>query len=357
MNNAGTNSTKLNFCTLFNSNYLSRGLVLFESLQRNCPDFHLYVFAFDDVCYNYLLSVKPENMTVVSLKEFEDAELLKVKPTRSAAEYCWTCTASTIYYSINTFKLENCTYVDADMCFYEDPAILLEEMGSRSVLITAHNYTPEYDQSAISGRYCVQFVTIKNDPDGMSVLKWWRDACIEWCYARAEDGKYGDQKYLDEFATRFNGVHELKHRGGGMAPWNVQQYTFKRNGEKITAVENTTGNTFPVVFFHFHGLKFFKDDKVVLVGQYYALTEQVKDVFYKPYIRELNKAKRKVQEKDRSFDANGGTAMAPIIPAGFKNLLKFYLYDLKSSVKNIFGANLRKRIANNYYYDNKDFNS
>src|SRR4051812_18081280 len=92
----GSREMKLNFCTLFNSSYLSRGVVMYESLQKYCSDFHLYVFAFDEVSCNYLRSKNFPSMTVISLREFEDAELLRVKPTRSAGEYCWTCTSSTI---------------------------------------------------------------------------------------------------------------------------------------------------------------------------------------------------------------------------------------------------------------------
>lgn len=169
---------------------------------------------------------------MVSLHQFEDSELLRVKPTRTAAEYCWTSTASTILYSINTFGLQNCTYIDADMCFYSDPAALIDEMGENSVLITDHRYTAQYDQSVTSGKYCVQFVTFKNTKEGLAVLNWWRNACIEWCYNRVEEGKFGDQKYLDCWTTQFNGVHELKHLGGGVAPWNVQQYTFENKATK-----------------------------------------------------------------------------------------------------------------------------
>jgi hypothetical protein len=127
---------KMNFVTLFNSNYLSRGMVMYESLKEHCPDFHLYVIAFDDSTYHYFQKFPQKNLTAVSLKEFEDPKLLEIKPTRSAGEYCWSCTASTVLYAINTYKLDHCVYVDADMRFYSNPQVLFDEWGSRSVLIT-----------------------------------------------------------------------------------------------------------------------------------------------------------------------------------------------------------------------------
>ena len=46
---------KLNFCTLFDSNYLLKGLSLYESLVKQCKsDFHLYVFLFDDKSYDIM---------------------------------------------------------------------------------------------------------------------------------------------------------------------------------------------------------------------------------------------------------------------------------------------------------------
>ena len=42
------------YCTLFDSNYLDKGLVLYHSLCACEPDFRLYVFAFDERCREVL---------------------------------------------------------------------------------------------------------------------------------------------------------------------------------------------------------------------------------------------------------------------------------------------------------------
>ena len=97
---------KYNFCTLFDSYYLTRGLVLYESLLKNCNDFHLYIFAFDSKTFEILKKKNLEYVTVIPLSEFEDEDLLQVKSTRTIAEYCWTSTASTIRYSIINYKLD-----------------------------------------------------------------------------------------------------------------------------------------------------------------------------------------------------------------------------------------------------------
>src|SRR5689334_16947120 len=94
-----------NFCTLFDSNYLTRGLALYESLEKVCTSFHLYVVTFDDKAYDFLSNAKLAHLTAISLIDFEDPGLRKIKPTRSSAEYCWTCTPSVILYCLNRYRL------------------------------------------------------------------------------------------------------------------------------------------------------------------------------------------------------------------------------------------------------------
>lgn len=346
---------KLNFCTLFNSNYLARGLTLYHSLEEVCADFHLYVFAFDKAAEDFLKAKNYPHLTVVGLSEFEDPELLRVKPTRSPAEFCWTCTPSTILYSIEKFGLDHCTYLDADMRFYHDPAILIKEMGAKDVLLTDHNYTASYDQSAVSGRFCVQFVLFRNTPNGMKALRWWRESCNEWCYARAEDGKFGDQKYLDDWETRFEGVHVLRHPGGGVAPWNVLRFDVFRKNKKPFIRVKETGEVFPLVFFHFHGVKFFTNKVVQLCGPAYDVHEDFRFDVYFPYLRELVHTEKSLRENGVAFDPNGASGTSPLRPWGIRILLFYYLGHVKNSLKDISGKFLADRRRHHHYYFTSSF--
>lgn len=279
------------YTTLFDSYYLNRALAMHESLLRKSPDFHLYMFAFDDKSEQILKALNLEHVTVISLKEFEDERLLSIKAGRTKGEYCWTSTSSTIYYCIKRFNLDHCTYLDADLYFFSNPNVLVEELNSDSILITEHRYTKKYDQSATSGKYCVQFMTFRNTPQGMKALTWWRDRCIEWCFDRFEDGKFGDQKYLDDWTTRFKGVHVLEHLGGGVAPWNVQQFDIIGKPGSYKVKEKTTEKVFDLVFYHFHGVRFLKDNTVDLGA--YNLSTTAKRL-YAEYFKSIGDANQKL---------------------------------------------------------------
>ena len=318
-----------NFCTLFDTHYFTRGLALYYSLEKYCPDFHIYIFAFDQKANDLLREMKLNKATIISFKEFEDDDLLRIKPSRSIAEYCWTCTSSTILYVLEKYKVESCTYLDADLFFYSSPKPIFEEMGKKSILITEHHYSPQYNKQLKAGKYCVQFITFRNNHEGLTVLRWWRERCIEWCYARYEDGKFGDQLYLEDWTERFNGVHVLQHLGGGLAAWNIQQYVFEKTNDNVTGTEISTGKKFEAIFYHFHYLKFYTNGKIELGRR--TLSENVLNVFYKPHLKFLEELKRRISESDNSFDPHG----ASVKPTGWKTPI-LYIYRKIYGIYNIF---------------------
>lgn len=319
------------FCTLFNSFYLPRGLLLYRSLENTGTDFHLYIFAFDDKAFQLLKKLNLRFATIISLQDFEDDKLKTVKPDRTLAEYCWTCTPATIVYVIEKFNEPACTYLDADMYFYQNPEVLFEEMGSNSVLLTEHRFPPKFNRSTLAGRFCVQFITFKNNSEGLNALYWWRDRCLEWCYNRYEDGKFGDQKYLDDWETRFESVHVLKHLGGGLAPWNAEQYSVvNRSGNKIFLSEKSSEKKFEAVFYHFHHVRFFKGGLVDLGWRYPGKSIIIQ--IYAPYILELMQTEAELKKLDSTFEIPV-PEYTLIKHEGLKDTLKFWY-------KKIFRYNL-----------------
>lgn len=234
------------FVTLFDSTFLPMGLCLHDSLLRHAGMFHLWIVCMDEHAEDQLARLNLPNTSLIGLDEIESEDLLRVKAERSRGEYCWTLTPFTPAFVFARDPLiERVTYLDADLYFFDRPQQLLQEFeaSAKHVLITDHAYDPEYDYSATSGRYCVQFMTFRNTPQAREVLRWWQDRCIEWCYDRIESGKFGDQKYLDDWPERFNdSVHVLAQVEKTLAPWNARYF------------ENRDGSL-SASFFHFHGFK------------------------------------------------------------------------------------------------------
>lgn len=247
------------YCTLFDSNYLDKGLALWESLCAYEQGFKLYIFAFDDRCADILEQESLRGVTVVRLEEFETQELLMVKKKRSSAEYCWTCTPWIIKHVLEQFREPICTYIDADMMFFSSASYVFENMkslGCSTVIVPHRLPANKKNQEEHVGAYCVEFNTFVNDAAGRAVLDWWAEACLEWCYYTPRgsvETRYGDQKYLEEFPKRFSSVYICEDAGVGIAPWNAAQLRLARDCSNQVEVM-ATGEKFPIVICHFAGI-------------------------------------------------------------------------------------------------------
>jgi hypothetical protein len=249
------------FVTLFDSHYLPLGLCLYRSLEEHAGPFHLWIVALDDACASALVKIGLRNATVVRLEQVENEALRAVKADRSIGEYCWTLTPFVPSYVFQRApQVERVTYLDADLFFFQPPRLLIGELleSGKHVLITEHAFAPEYADRIVFGRFCVQFVTFRNTEPARRILRWWQERCIEWCYAREEDGKFGDQKYLDQWPELFpSDVHVLTRTDRTLAPWNVAHLS--RLLESVSPV-----------FYHFHGLKIVSSHRAVLHYMYYV---------------------------------------------------------------------------------------
>jgi hypothetical protein len=264
-----------NYVTLFDSLFLPQGLALHISMERHIKNYVLWILCVDDEVYDVLTKLNLPNVRLLKLSKLETPELLKVKLTRSKGEYCWTLTpfAPRFVFEADA-SVPRVTYLDADMWFRKNPASIFREfdVSDKHVLITDHNYSPEHDQSATSGQYCVQFMTF-NRNGGEVVRKWWEDRCIEWCFARFEDNKFGDQKYLDDWPVKFSReVYVLENQELLLAPWNATRFPYVKS-----------------ICWHFHGLRIVDigNNKYGVENGDYPLPESTRCNVYEIYLVDL----------------------------------------------------------------------
>jgi hypothetical protein len=311
------------FCTILDSNYLARGLVLYRSLAETAPGFRLHVACVDSATMVILERMALPGLLPMPFDELEAADpaLRAVKGTRSVPEYCWTAKPSLCLHLLEReSEMAAITYLDADLMFFHDPSVLFEEFADEAaIMIVPHRFPPiRQDWTEHSGIYNGQFATFRRDERALAALRWWRERCIEWCYNRAEGGKFADQKYLDDWPGRFSGVHVLEHLGGGLAPWNAAQYELERRNGKPW-VEGQ-----PVVFYHYQSLQLFRaslrarhqalwplshrvsDQHVLVVWRTdpdYAILRQEETLLWAPYVRRLGQAVADLRDMDPTFDA------------------------------------------------------
>jgi hypothetical protein len=260
-----------NYVTLFDSYFIPQGIALHKSMVRNIINFKLWILCMDEESFEFLKKINLPMVEILNLKDFENEELLSIKKKRKINEYCWTLTPflPDFVFSMDS-TLERVTYIDADLWFLKDPKEIFQEFEKsyKNILITSHSYNAKYDQTNKSGRFCVQFI-IFNKYKSQYIRDWWKSKCIEWCFDYYEDGKLGDQKYLDSWPNLFcDDVHILEQKNFALAPWNCQVYPY---GE--------------AVFFHFQGLRI--SSKTTISIGLYEFPQVVIENLYLPYFRDL----------------------------------------------------------------------
>lgn len=295
------------FCTYFDFDYLFKGLALHRSLARHAPGAVLWALCLDETTERALERLALPGLRALPLAALEASEprLLEAKRDRSRVEYYFTCTSALLWHVLTRVSpAEPVTYLDADLFFFASLAPLFEESRGSSVTIIGHRFPPELRQLEVYGIYNVGWLTFAADSAARECLAWWRDRCLEWCHDRLEDGKFADQKYLDDWPTRFGGVHVLAHEGAGVAPWNVAVHPVRVAEGRVLV------GAAPLVFYHFHAFRrlapWLFDPGLARYGA--RLTPQLKRTIYLPYLAELREIERRLRREIPGLPRTWGSA-------------------------------------------------
>jgi hypothetical protein len=294
--------TRFDVCTISSRNYLPRALALLESLDRVQAGGHrLHVLCLDDASEDVMARLGHPQVFPVPLRKLErhDPALAAVRSGRSLSEYSWTLKASLLLFLLgHQPDIEVLTYLDADLFFFSPLSRVLDELEDGSILIHRHNFSPEHAHlDSESGTFNAGMVAFRNDAGGKEVLRWWRERCLEWCFARSEDGRFADQTYLNAWPSQFPGVSVARSAGVGVALWNHRNGTVEPgpHGEPHLAGE-------PIAFYHAHDLAMMQPGLVVPAKNLvYRLTLPLLQHCYLPYARALDRAQLRLRELSTSW--------------------------------------------------------
>jgi hypothetical protein len=265
----------------------------------------------------------------VPLSAVESAAVLAAKANRNIAEYCWTMSSCFTAWLMDRHpEIDLITYLDADLMFFSSPEPLFVEMESASIGIMEHRFIPRLQHLESKGRFCVEWVSFRRDEEGLACLNRWRDQCLEWCYDRLEDGRMGDQKYLDSWPHDFSRTCVLQHPGAGVAPWNYSNYVFKQDASGQIRVGHD-----PLIFYHFHQFQLIDDGSYYRLSPYYAEEAPEPELIYVAYESAMRDMVRSIQGQYPEF-ARGMKSHAQVnsrrwiqtyLPRSIKELLKKFI--------------------------------
>ena len=322
----------INFCTLFDSYYIDKGIALYRSLENVSDGFTLYIFCFDNTSFEVLNLLNLKHAVVIHYTKIETEKLLKLKEERSKPEYCWTCTPVIIEYVLNHFPVDNCTYIDADLYFFSNPQILFDEINQNNanIVITEHRFSnSKKDQKLLrrSGKYCVEFNYFDQSENARDALSWWREKCFEWCFHIYEPERMGDQKYLEKFPKLFKGVYELQYLGGGVAPWNLNQYELESvNSLNIVLRKKDDGKKFSLIFYHFQNIRYLNQNWVNVSSE--VSSKELKDAIYCPYLLAIEKVRKELLDYGITFGVRNVHSSNPFIAFLQGGILRYRIHSI-----------------------------
>lgn len=239
------------YTTIITTSHYFYAKALYDSIKIYDSHLNFHVLVVDNEN-----EVEPyENIVIHRLKEIkktfpDDYALIEKYEIDKASNLRWALKPLLLKYLLLTQGYDKTIFLDPDLCFYNNPLFLFEELNNHSVLVTPHWRSSDafidsgnFDLLFTGGLFNAGFFACNKK--AIAVLDWW----LKCCSYRMEkqNGFYVDQIYLNLMPIYFpNQVKVLQHKGCNVANWNmIECPRVKKENEVIIE------GTYPIVFIHF----------------------------------------------------------------------------------------------------------
>lgn len=239
----------------FSFSYLNRARVLFQSLRRHHPDWHLVALMTDRVPAGMVFDLANEPFDeVVWQDQLDIADVDGWLFQHDIVEICTAVKGPYLHKAVG-LGFDAVIYLDPDTCLFNPLTPVLDALKDHDIVLTPHLLEPEQDRTAIidneicpmwAGIFNLGFLAIRTSGEGARMAKWWSDRLLEFCHDDPARGLFVDQKWCDHVPVFFDKVCILKDPGCNTASWNVNQRRIR-----IAEDGNVYSNDVLLRFWHF----------------------------------------------------------------------------------------------------------
>lgn len=242
--------------TICAKNYLAQALALRESTLRHNADITFYIFlsdlASDEIPTDDVIQL--DEQWIPNWKEMA-FKYNVIEFSTSIKPFCFNRLFNDGY--------EKVIYLDPDIYVTDSLETIFNALNEKSIVLSPHycNIQTEYsgcvteEELLFVGIYNLGFAAIANTEIGEKIVEWWMNRLESKCYADHTDSLHVDQRWMDFIPAFFpNDVHITHHKGINPAIWNLHERSLDRDTKgKYIVRDNNSGETFPLIFFHFSG--------------------------------------------------------------------------------------------------------
>lgn len=250
---------KIIFFTSINNNYLSRALVLGESIKAVYGE-HAYFVVFltertiklkthqKSMIDKYIDEVILANS--LSIPNFENWIFL-----HNVVEACTAIKGSALSFLAKKYRNHKIFYIDPDIELFSKLTEAENLLIDRKIVLTPHltkikpGDISTHELSIMKhGVYNLGFLGVFSDNSVDNFISWWENWLIEYCFIDYPNGIFTDQKVMDQAPIYFDNIVSISHPGYNVATWNLWYRHLTIHNEFLYAVNDQA-----LRFFHHSG--------------------------------------------------------------------------------------------------------
>jgi glycosyltransferase involved in cell wall biosynthesis len=243
-------------CTIIASNYLSRALVMHDSLKAQHPEMDFWLLVIDD------MPLAPQSSEAVKRRGIHTLRTEEIGlPPVEIANFRMAYDLTEISTAFKPWTLEtvikqtglHVIYIDPDIEFFGPMTSLVEAVHTHDLVLTPHVLQPMKRDDAQpseadimgSGIYNLGFVGLNRN--AAHILEWWEERLKRDAYNAPAEQRFTDQRWMD-FAPSLFDCFISKDETFNVAYWNVDNRPVELDNGKFLIRGK------PLSFFHFSGL-------------------------------------------------------------------------------------------------------